>query len=189
LRNLQERHVIPLFPQLGNNSAERATMVRQLLNPRDGSMGDIEIGEWLIGSNGKPSTELKDNTHEYYLRYNPFKPKTFNNQVSYFEKFLQKQQKLRVKVVLVNIPLTEKNMKLLPPSSYAKYILAMNSLATKYGATIVDLNRDPNFSTSDFFDTAHLNGFGSEKLFQVLSTHKEIELPEFQLAAKEESTL
>lgn len=185
LRNLQDRQIIPLFAERGTNVSGRATMVRQLMNPRDGSMGDIEVGEWMIGSNGKPSTELKDNTHEYYLRYNPFKAKTFNSQVSYFEKFLQRQQELGVKVVLVNMPLTSKNMKLLPPSSYDKYVSTMNSLSTKYGANIIDLNRDPNFKTSDFFDTAHLNGFGSEKLFKVISEHEEIKLPEYELATKE----
>jgi len=185
LRNLEDRHVIPLFAELGANIPGRATMVRQLMNPRDGSMGDIEVGEWMISSSGKPSTELKDNTHEYQLRYNPFKVKTFNSQAGYFEKFLQQQQELGVKVVLVNMPLTKQNMKLLPPSSYDKYVSTVSRLATQYGASIIDLNHDPNFKTSDFFDTAHLNGFGSEKLFKVISKHKEIELPEYKLAAKE----
>ena len=65
----------------------RQKMLRELMNPRDGNMGDIEIGEWLIGPNAEPSKTLKDNTKEYLTRYNPFKIKTFLAQRDYLEKF------------------------------------------------------------------------------------------------------
>jgi hypothetical protein len=171
-----------------SDNAGRATMVRQLMNPRDGSMGDIEIGEWLIAASTKPSTELKDNTQEYFLRYHPIKPKTFNSQVSYLQKFLERQRNLGVKVLLVNMPLTEKNMALLPATTYNQYLSTLKRLANTYGANVVDFNHDSHFLVSDFFDTAHLNGLGSEKLLSLISNCLETILPNYKLAAKETSS-
>ena len=148
----------------------RQKMLRELMNPRDGTMGDIEVGEWLIGANAEPSKTLKDNTGEYLVRYNPFKPKTFAAQRGYLEKFLQQQKQVGVKVLLVNMPLTGVNMSLLPATTYDTYLYTVRSLAKKYNADILDLNGDSRFNQSDFFDTAHLNGLGSQKFIEVLST-------------------
>ena len=176
LRTLQTEKTFPLLTQKSDatDSAGRATMVRQLMNPRDGSMGDIEIGEWLISANASPSKELKDNTHEYFVRYNPFKPKTFTAQTIYMQKFLQQQKDLGVKVVLVNMPLTQKNMNLLPAGLYDKYLFTVKQSAANYGAIVVDFNHDPHFSVSDFFDAVHLNGLGSEKLLKLIADTKKI---------------
>jgi hypothetical protein len=152
----------------------RQKMLRELMNPRDGNMGDIEIGEWLIGPNAEPSKTLKDNTKEYLTRYNPFKIKTFLAQRDYLEKFLRRQKELGVKVILVNMPLTGVNMSLLPASTYDAYFQTLKDFAKKYNADIFDLNGDPRFNQSDFFDTAHLNGLGSQKFIEVLATNNKL---------------
>ncbi len=152
----------------------RQKMLRELMNPRDGTMGDIEVGEWLIGANAEPSKTLKDNTKEYLTRYNPFKPKTFAAQRNYLEEFLRRENDLGVKVLLVNMPLTGVNMSLLPEASYETYLYVVKSLAKKYNAEVLDLNSDPRFNQSDFFDTAHLNGLGSQKFIEILSTDSRI---------------
>ncbi len=98
LRILQGKQNMSLFAQKNNatDSAGRATMLRQLMNPRDGTMGDIAVGEWLIVANDKPTTELKDNTKEYFVRYHPFKPKTFDAQVAYMQKIFAAAKKTRL---------------------------------------------------------------------------------------------
>ncbi len=153
----------------------RSTMLRELMNPRDGTMGDIEVGEWMIGANAEPSKTLKDNTHEYMMRYNPFKPKTFIAQRHYLQTFLKQQQELGVKVVLLNMPLTGVNMSLLPGPTYDMYLNTLRDSAAMYGAEVIDLNGDPRFAQSYFFDTAHLNGLGAEKLIEVLSADKKFD--------------
>lgn len=179
LRKLQNEKSIAWLAD--NNKASspsptgRAVMVRELMNPHDGNMGDIAIGEWLINPTLQPSTELKDNTHEYQLRYHPFKPKTFFSQIAYFDHFLQMQKKLGVKVILVNMPLSKENMSLLPKSSYKQYLATVKSLAKIYGVSFLDYNQDPRFGSGDFFDTAHLNGIGSKKLVEFISNEKDIE--------------
>ena len=166
LRDLQTKEV-----STKNVTPGRSKMLRELMNPRDGTMGDIAVGEWMIGANAEPSKTLKDNTREYMMRYNPFKQKTFLTQRTYFQKFLHDQQELGVKVILVNMPLTGINMALLPASTYELYIKTLKDSAAMYGAQIIDLNSDSRFKQSDFFDTAHLNGLGSEKLIKLLSTY------------------
>ena len=113
---------------------------------------------------------MTDNTKEYLTRYNPFKPKTFVAQRNYLEKFLEQQNNLGVKVLLVNMPLTGVNMSLLPGPTYETYLYTLKALAKKYNADVLDLNGDPRFNQSDFFDTAHLNGRGGQKFIEVLSS-------------------
>ncbi len=177
LRKLQAEKTIPWlsYDNQGYSPAGRAKMVRELMNPRDGNMGDIEIGEWLINPTLQPSTELKDNIPEYKLRYRSFKPKTFFAQINYLDHFLQMQKKLGVKVFLINMPLTKQNMSILPPLMYNRYLGAVKSLATTYGASVLNFNHDQRFVSSDFYDTAHLNGIGCEKLIEFISSDKEIE--------------
>ncbi len=180
IRKLQVQQadwIVSLEKRKGNNVVSppgRQKMLRELMNPRDGTMGDIEIGEWLIGGNAEPSKTLVDNTHEYLVRYNPFKPRTFAAQRNYLEKFLQQQKDLGVKVLLVNMPLTGVNMSLLPAPTYDTYLYTIRTLAKKYDADILDLNGDPRFNQSDFFDTVHLNGVGGQKFIEVLSMDKRL---------------
>jgi len=173
MRSIQVQQMKWLLAICNNTSASpppgRSVMLRELMNPRDGTMGDIEVGEWLIGANAEPSKTLKDNTHEYMMRYNPFKPKTFALQREYLEKFLRMQKDLGVKVILVNMPLTGVNMSLLSDSIYDLYLNTIKDTAAKYGASVVNLNGDSHFAQCDFFDTAHLNGIGSQKFIERLS--------------------
>lgn len=110
-----------------------------------------------------------DNSEEYRMRYQPFKEKPFKTQVEYLDKFLSFCQKEGIAVVLVNMPLLEDNIKLMPPGTYDLYKSTVQSLAAKHNAQFLDLQKDSNLTREHYCDTAHMNGLGGMKFFQLLS--------------------
>ena len=97
--------------------------------------------------------------------------KHFIEQASYLEKVLSTSKHLSTRVVLVNMPLTSENMRLMPAGVYDSYLSEVRYLAGKYDADVLDLNGAKLFPKQDFSDTAHLNGLGGEKLAKMVAKH------------------
>jgi hypothetical protein len=129
---------------------------------------DNGVDQWRV-TPYSPSKVFSDNTAEYLMRYHPFKPKVLETQLAYFEKFLAFAKQQGISVTLVNMPLTGDNLKLLPPGSYDAYLSGVQAVATKYGAQVLDFNKDGLFSRSEFADTVHLNGLGGKHFFELVS--------------------
>ena len=114
---------------------------------------------------------FSDNSDEYKMRYQPFKEKPFNAQLAYLKRFLSFCKKEDIAVVLVNMPLLEKNIKLMPPGSYDLYMNNVKSLANENNARFIDM-QDSKVSTPQLdCDTAHRNGQGGRKFCQRLADH------------------
>lgn len=110
-----------------------------------------------------------DNSDEYRRRYQPFKEKPYRTQVQYMERFLGLCKREGIQVILVNMPLLEQNVNLMPQGSYDLYKSTVQKLATQYDASFIDLH-DPNtFKQEMYCDTAHMNGVGGMKFFSLLS--------------------
>lgn len=129
---------------------------------------DNGVDQWRV-TPYSPSKVFDDNTAEYMMRYHPFKPKVLETQLSYFEKFLAFARKEGITVTLVNMPLTAENLKLLPEGAYEKYLSGVKSLATKYGAQLLDFDDQKTFPRSEFADTVHLNGLGGKHFFELVA--------------------
>lgn len=129
---------------------------------------DNGVDQWRV-TPYSPSKVFADNTAEYMMRYHPFKPKVLETQLAYFEKFLSFAKEHSINVTLVNMPLTEENLKLLPPGAYQAYLTGVKKLATKYGAQFIEFNDQKTFPRSEFADTVHLNGIGGKHFFELIS--------------------
>ncbi|RTL40134.1 MAG: hypothetical protein EKK48_16915 [Candidatus Melainabacteria bacterium] len=129
---------------------------------------DNGVDQWRV-TPYSPSKVFADNTAEYMMRYHPFKPKVLETQLAYFEKFLSFADKHGISVTLVNMPLTEDNLKLLPPGAYQAYLTGVKGLATKHGAQFLDFNDQKTFPRLEFADTVHLNGIGGKHFFELVS--------------------
>ncbi len=110
-----------------------------------------------------------DNSDEYIKRYQPFKPGPFQTQVSYLDKMLTYCQAQGIEVVLVNMPLTEDNLKLMPPGTYELYKKNVTELAAKHNDQFIDLQDSRQFDKSLYCDTAHMTGKGGLKFFNTLA--------------------
>jgi hypothetical protein len=124
---------------------------------------DNRIGQWIVRPCKKKGDEPRDNSTEYKERYAAFKPELFEQQLSFYEMALDAAQKGGNKILIVNMPLTAENMRLLPAGVYQRYLQNVSSLARQHGAYFLDLNSATIFSQKDFWDPVHLNGYGATR--------------------------
>ncbi|MBY0550078.1 MAG: DUF1574 domain-containing protein [Candidatus Obscuribacterales bacterium] len=110
-----------------------------------------------------------DNLNEYRMRYRAFKPKLFEMQLSFLERMLKFCKEQGTAVYLVNMPLTQANVDLMPPGFYQNYKQRIGSLAGKYGASVLDMHDPSVFGKELFADSVHMNGAGGVKFFKELS--------------------
>jgi len=111
----------------------------------------------------------KDNTREYKKRFASANEKLFANQIEFFDKLLADANANHVKVVVVNMPLTTKNVALMPNGMYEKYMYEMVKRAERGDVSLVDLNSLWVFQDRDFQDTAHLNAAGATKFMELVA--------------------
>lgn len=111
----------------------------------------------------------KDNTREYKKRFASSNEKLFVNQLAFLDKLLDDAKAKNIKVVVANMPLTDKNMALMPKGMYERYLSEMNKRAHRGDLSLIDLNSQWVFEDSDFQDTAHMNGAGGAKFMDLLA--------------------
>ena len=129
-------------------------------------------GQWIVSPYSIKAAKhalWNDNSEEYRMRYQPFRPKIFKSQSDYMDKLLQQAQKLGFSVVLVNMPLLKQNTDLLPQGIYDKYLSRVQELANKNGAVFVDCNKPGVFAREDFCDPVHLHGLGAQKFLRIVA--------------------
>lgn len=110
-----------------------------------------------------------DNTMEYVMRYRRPDMKAFANQMYFVQKISDLCKERGLKLVFVNMPITETNQKILPATTYQTYLTRLNELATANGARFVDFNDHSVYKQSDFNDGVHMNARGALKFVQRLA--------------------
>lgn len=146
---------------------------------------DNAPAEWvtrprLLATKSNGMTEMaagsvEERTREYEMRYRPFKQKTFDEQLHYFDKFLALAAERGIPVMLVNMPLTEGNIRILPAGVYDNYLSCISRSARNHGAMLLDLNEAGLFTLSQFSDPVHLNGRGGARLLNMVADRIETE--------------
>jgi hypothetical protein len=129
---------------------------------------DNGLRQWMVKPQTQPISQFEDNSKEYTARYNPFKAKLFDMQLGYLDKFLALAKQLGIKVLLVNMPLTQDNLSLIPAGKYQLYLDSVRKAATANGAAFIDYNDGQTFTHEYFNDMVHLNGYGSRRFFQMV---------------------
>lgn len=111
-----------------------------------------------------------DNTMEYVMRYRRPDMKAFANQAYFVQKIGELCKERNIKLMLVNMPITETNQNILPPALYQTYMSKMKELATANGARFIDFNIHSEFPKTDFNDGVHMNARGAIKFVDKLAT-------------------
>jgi hypothetical protein len=88
----------------------------------------------------------------------------FERQMQALNKILELGRKNDVPVLLVNMPVSQDSIDLLPPGFYARYVQRIQSACTNRNASFLDLQKDNSYSRSCFHDIVHLNEIGGNKL-------------------------
>lgn len=103
--------------------------------------------------------------NEYARRYRSIdSSKDVALQLAFLNRVLELCGKRNIKVILVNMPLTDINRGLLPAGFYDQFRKDLATAANRKGVQFVDLGSDPGFTHADFWDTSHLNNAGGHKL-------------------------
>ena len=93
----------------------------------------------------------------------------FEDEKVYFVKLLQVCKKNNIRLIVVNMPVTESYERLVPTQLRSRWPSEIENAAKQYGFEVLDCNAKHDFTGDDFIDMAHLNGKGSLKLNDILS--------------------
>lgn len=105
---------------------------------------------------------------EYARRYKNIAERDLSLQKGFLKRLLELSCQRGTKVILLNMPLTERNRNLLPPGFYKQYRSELKSIANQSGVEFLDLGDSPEFTEWDFWDTAHLGPSGGHKVLNHL---------------------
>ena len=101
---------------------------------------------------------------EYRMRYQKFNAVQYATQRRFLQDLLTTCHDRQIDVLLVNMPLTDDNRKLMPPGLYKSYLDNLQTVAKTNSVPLLDLSKE-QFPDQCFYDTVHLNEAGA-KLFQ-----------------------
>jgi hypothetical protein len=110
--------------------------------------------------------KIQSSLEEYKGRYFAISEKAIQTQLSFLELLADNCSKRKIKLLLVNMPLTTLNKGLLDPSFYHTYTNSLKTIALLKGNDIyfLDLGSNEKFKLADFDDSVHLNAQGAIKL-------------------------
>ncbi len=118
---------------------------------------------------GREDVRWRNSLNEYRRRYRNIDQKDLSIQMGFLKRLLEVCQERKIKVVLINMPLTEINRQLFPSNFYERFRLQVSQIAERPGITFLDLGSSKQFTHDDFWDTTHLNHQGGHKLLKELT--------------------
>lgn len=106
---------------------------------------------------------------DYKARYASFNNEQFNKQLAFLKALVVTTKKRNIELILVSMPLTGQNIRMMPPPLFALYNKSLQSVSRDYQISLIDLQNDKQFDQTCFYDTVHLNSKGGDKLASLLT--------------------
>ncbi|MBX9689390.1 MAG: hypothetical protein K2X27_21955, partial [Candidatus Obscuribacterales bacterium] len=142
-----------------------AEAVNNIWAPAEGSR--IEPGASLVPAGVVPPRV--DNSKEYIERFKNPDSANFEGEMKFFQAWLQDLKSKNIRVLVVCMPTTEANRKLLPATFWHRFRAEISSQCRKQNADLLDLSDSGLFTQVDYLDTVHLNAYGGVRLFPVIA--------------------
>ncbi len=114
--------------------------------------------------NGSAEERWHNSLNEYRRRYRDIGERDLGLQMGFLDRLLAVCHERKIKVVLMNMPLTDVNRALLPNGFYDGFRQKVKQMAGSHDASYLDLGDCPEFTHEDFWDTTHLNQAGGHIL-------------------------
>ncbi len=105
---------------------------------------------------------------EWKERYQPANFKRFEKEKASFQKMLAACKKNGIRMIVVNMPITDENKNLIPEKLYSRYQQEICKMPLQFGDELLDLDASNAFQISDFYDSAHVNAQGGKKVQDVM---------------------
>lgn len=115
---------------------------------------------------GTPEERWQNSLDEYRGRYRNIADKDLSVQMGFLKKSLDVCGERGIRVILVNMPLTQANRELFPPDFYRRFREQIGKIASRPGVKMIDLGESEDFVRQDYWDTTHLNHAGGYKLLK-----------------------
>jgi len=135
---------------------------------------DFETATNIAATTGLGTPKSKDKMQENKVqfsdlqewadRYQPANFKRYEAEKSSFQKMLVLCKQKKINLIVVNMPITDENRKLIPKDIYKRYQNEICKLPAQYGNQFIDLDNSKAFSLSDFYDSSHVNAAGGKKV-------------------------
>jgi len=116
-----------------------------------------------------PRPGFADNVAEYAKRYKTLKKETFEGQMQFMADILSTARDRNIHVMVVAMPITEVNRKLLSDANWELYKTRLRALADHYETSFYDMHDSGLFAFEDFQDTVHLHAGGGAKLLDEMA--------------------
>ncbi|MBK9281053.1 MAG: hypothetical protein IPM93_23060 [Candidatus Obscuribacter sp.] len=126
-----------------------------------------------------PKLDLQTDMKVYKTRYQPLNEIRWHSQLQALERLLQNCRQRNIPVAMVNMPVTDANLSLIPSEMKGKWQAPIRALAEKHGAALKDFDEAEvaGVSDTDFADSVHLKQGGARKfadrLFRWLGSTKQ----------------
>jgi Protein of unknown function (DUF1574) len=130
---------------------------------------EIAPGESIFkADNSLAKDRFVNSLEEYRKRYGALNWNTYLTQFYFLTKLLEQARLQHIEVVLLEMPVTSVNRKLIPSVIWNSYQANLRVLARSKGARFIDLQNSQRFTDDDFGDTVHLNTVGGTKMLEIL---------------------
>ncbi len=131
------------------------------------SISRVEPGTSMVPARAVPSRV--DNTAEYKERFRDPASSSYAAEMQFFQQWLSNLNKQGITVMVVAMPTTPENRKLLPEKFWTKFRADVSKTCKQNNAEWFDLSDSGLFQPTDYLDTVHLNAYGGVKLFPVIA--------------------
>lgn len=101
---------------------------------------------------------------EWKERYLPANVDRFEKEKASFQKMLDTCKKKGIRMIVVNMPITNENKEIIPKKLFERYQNEVCTMPAQYGDEMLDLDGSGAFQLSDFYDSAHVNAQGGKKV-------------------------
>ncbi len=152
------------LPEQEGAAGPFATRLRALLRPFN-----IEPGTFLALQTVTDKSPMLDNRRDYMDRYRNPDQRLYETQFRFLNKIVDTCEKENIKLVLVQMPITQENVQILKPAVYSKYKADLAKVCADKKISLLDLCKFDQYSKDDYRDTVHLNGFGGKKFVDNLA--------------------
>lgn len=105
---------------------------------------------------------------EWKRRYAPANFKRYKAEKNSFNNMLALCKQKGIRLIVVNMPITDQNRELIPKDIYRLYQDEICKMPAQYGGEFIDLDGSKAFIPSDFYDSTHMNAVGGKKAQEMI---------------------
>jgi hypothetical protein len=116
----------------------------------------------------QPKPDLAIALNRYAGIFNYFSESSYSEQMLCLARLANYCQCHKIKLLLVNMPVTIEHLRLIPPQNYHRYFQDVSRIAASSGADFIDMYDPMVFPTKLFMDSNHLNNIGAVRFWDLL---------------------